>query len=121
MPAQDMAPSSPDSHRADVAAREKDLKAARDLGDELIVGSKFVALGKAHLWPDEEKLALDCFNQALTTMRAAGGDQEGEAAALQGIGEVYIRLGEMQKALTNLNRALALWRAAHDQYDEVRH
>ena len=71
------------------------------------------------VWPGEEKLALDCFNQALTTMRAAGGDQEGEAAALQGIGEVYIRLGEMQKALTNLNQALALWRAAHDPYDEV--
>jgi hypothetical protein len=107
------------SHQDDVATAEKELKAARDLGDELIVGSKLVALGKAHLWPGEEKLALDCFNQALTTMHAAGGDQEGEAAALQGIGEAYIRLGEMQKALTNLNQALALWRAAHDPYDEV--
>ena len=35
------------SHQDDVANAEKDLKAARDLGDELIVGSRLVALGKA--------------------------------------------------------------------------
>src|SRR5262245_1282476 len=67
---------------------------------------------------EEKRKGIEKYHEALGLSRKAG-DSRGEAAILNGIGEVYWLLGEMQKALENYNEALPLRRAAGDRRGEA--
>jgi CHAT domain-containing protein/Tfp pilus assembly protein PilF len=67
---------------------------------------------------EARKKSVEKYHEALDMYRRAS-DRKGEAQTLKNIGEVYWRLGDMQKALEKSNEALPIFRAVGDRRGEA--
>lgn len=116
--------------RAAIAAFERALDIAREVGDRKAegfnlgcLGDAYSALGQApgaHPRDRRPAAARECYRQALAIAREVG-DRRAEAHHLGRLGSVYGDLGEREQAIAALEQALIVAREIGDRQAEASH
>jgi diguanylate cyclase (GGDEF)-like protein len=83
------------------------LEYAQEIGDQFLMGKIYNNLGVLFT-PDDIERAKENFMNSLAIKRRIG-DDDGVAVILNNMGNLYVRDGELDKALSMFNEALRIW------------
>lgn len=83
------------------------LEYAQEIGDQFLIGKIYNNLGVLFT-PDDIERAKENFLNSLNIKRQIG-DDDGVAVILNNMGNLYVRNGELDKALSMFNEALRIW------------
>jgi diguanylate cyclase (GGDEF)-like protein len=83
------------------------LECAQEIGDLFLTGKIYNNLGVLFT-PDDIERAKENFMNSLNIKRQIG-DDDGVAVILNNMGNLYVRDGELDKALSMFNEALRIW------------
>jgi tetratricopeptide (TPR) repeat protein len=93
--------------------RNKSLELAKEYGNEEHVATSINNLGITYFYQGNYVLAKKYFKQAMD-MSIEQGDMNGIASGHTNIGNIYIEYGETKKAITEYNKAIAIYRKEKD-------
>jgi CHAT domain-containing protein/uncharacterized protein HemY len=110
--------SEPPPHRYEIKITE--LRSANPLDEQRVTAERLVLEGdqqREERTPEARRAALKNYGEAYRIYQAIA-DQQGQGAALHGLGRAYNDLGERENAREYLERALAARREAKDRLGE---
>lgn len=102
-----------------IAFYRQALEHAQTTGDTSAQSKCFASEGFSHFQQERYDDAVECFKQALTL--ANGGDLQTKSVLMGNLGNVFLRLGQTDKASEFANEGLKIARNLNDRHSQAAH